>query len=206
MNRRKMKFIFTLLVMVLTVGVSYRLAAKAANCKNMNAVVSVTMKDSDSDEMKVTGTSKECTCWGGDYTIELKTILPGHPSGDSIHTSAVMFREDGFWLWYDMNYYFYTESIYEEHPDIECYNRIVIDGKEFYYSIEDSGIRDLQPVLGERLNLYYVNDENSYLVITFDEYGIYFNDEEVNLNGIRLVRYLDMEALSESIDFTITKK
>jgi len=49
-------------------------------------------------------------------------------------------------------------------------------------------------------------DENSYLVITFDEYGIYFNDEEVNLNGIRLVRYLDMEALSESIDFTITKK
>ena len=78
MNRRKMKFIFTLLVMVLTVGVSYRLVAKAANCKNMNAVVSVTMKDSDSDEMHATGTSKECTCWVGDYTIELKTVRADH--------------------------------------------------------------------------------------------------------------------------------
>lgn len=206
MNRRKIKFILTLLVMVFAVGASCGLTVKSADYNNMNADACVIMKDSDDDEIFATGTSTKGVCTVGEYKIELNTIGAGHPEGDSIHSSSVYLSEDGFDLCYEMSYYFYTESIYEGQPDIECYNRIVIDGKEFYYSIEDSGIRDLQPVLGERLNLYYVNDENSYLVITYEEHYAFFNGKDITLNGVSMVRYLDMEMLSESIDFTITKK
>ena len=206
MNRRKIKFILTLLVMVLTVGASCGLTVKSADYNNMNADACVIMKDSDDDEIFATGTSTNGVCTVGEYKIELNTIGAGYPDGDSIHSSSVYLSEDGFDLCYEMSYYFYTESIYEGQPDIECYNRIVIDGKEFYYSIEDSGIRDLQPVLGERLNLYYVNDENSYLAITYEEHYAFLNEKEITLNGVSMVRYLDMEMLSESIDFTITKK
>lgn len=129
-------------------------------------------------ESRNTGAFTEMKYYGTDYIIEINSSEVGHPSGDSIFSTFYNYE-------YDISYYLIEENINLDYPQINEYEKIRINNKEFYYSNNKE----------QYLDLLYKIDQSNYLKVAITS----LNNREV-FEGI-----LDNKDLQAIINFNVRK-